>query len=286
MQQINIWSPYHQTGTTSISIILSTYIAINYNLRCLIAHNQYSRSNLECAFIDGSKENEDFITLEGIDALEIAAKSNKLTKEEIWNSTRLLIKNRLELLYGSKKQREELNETIFYILACAKQAYDLTFIDVSSGINNKVTDMAMRTADLIVVNLNQNLKVLDDFFTRKIYHNELDSRKYIIVLNNYDTRSKYTTKYIKKLYNFKDDIFAIPKCVDYMDSHNDHKVLDFMISNNDTCSSEEDYNFLNQIKNISLKVLDLCEIDSQAIESPINNKNNNINFFRFFKGEK
>lgn len=279
MKQVTFWSVNHGVGTTTKAIITSINICLEYSLKILLTHNQYIKSNLEAAFLTG-KESESIINFEdaGIDALERLAKSCLLKPETIKDYTRTLIGDRLDLLTGTNKPRKEMFKniegTLMYILGCAKKAYDLIFVDANSGVENAITHKILEASDIVVVCLNQTDKVLKTFFIEHEGYKYLEKKKVIVVIGCYDANSKYTVRYIKNNYikdnfNYKEKIFTVPYNTNFMDAHNDHRVLDYFYSNKNIFKDDDNYHFTNEIKKLSDKILELAEIDTKYIHNSI-----------------
>ena len=130
--QVSFWSNYHQIGTTNNMIAVALFIALKYRLRILVAHNHFDRSTLESAFIDESYMEHSLMDFSdtGIDALSRFIKFNRIEKDEISSYTTTVLKNRLDLLIGTRNTnrniyQNNLKETIRLILQSAALYYDL-----------------------------------------------------------------------------------------------------------------------------------------------------------------
>lgn len=283
---VAIWSNVHgQTGTTAATTAIGCCIGSNYKFETLLMHSQYRMSNLEGAFpIDENKSAFNFDDT-GIDSIERLAKSNNLSPSNFGDHTNTIIPERLFLLPGSMKTREEnfdsLMDTILYILYCAKEYYKLTFIDVNSGTRNGITNKVLKEVDLIVVVLNQNLSVLKSFFNKEEWHEELDNKPYIIALGNYDPNSKYTASYIKRLFKYDGEIYTIPNNTDYKDSLNDRRVKEFFYCNNEVDKKDKNYYFMNEVGKVSKKIVEASELAAFE-QNPIKNRSLKANFRKLF----
>lgn len=259
MKLVGVWSPYHQLGTTSVCSLLVANIGLNYNIKTLVTHNQYMFSSLESALI--KQADSDSFTDIGVDSLERLLLANRLDKNEIENYTTTLIRDRLDILVGSRKHRSEdmksLSKKINIIFSVAKQAYDLLLVDLNSSIFSEATNDTIKNCDYVIVVLEQNLKVLKEFFTKSnnAYHNELNNKKYCIVINNYDANSKYTVSYIKKLFKFEGSIYPIPYNVTFKDSFSDGNCLDFAYFNNNVKKGDPAYPIFNNVQCLAEHVL-------------------------------
>jgi hypothetical protein len=89
--QLAFWSNYHQTGTTTNLVAISSMIVLEYRLKLLLAHNHFDRSALESSFIDREYIKNELTSLNdvGIDGLSSFIKYNKVDKENIkvYNNT-------------------------------------------------------------------------------------------------------------------------------------------------------------------------------------------------------
>lgn len=281
MSQVTFFSTYHGRGCTANIIAVATYIAINTKIRTMIGHTQYNRSNLETAYIS-EREDNSFVNFQdlGIDSLSRLAKANRLQIDDIYNYTKTVISgSRLDLLPGSKKS-DQLNnmieESITHIIDVANKAYDIVFIDVNSGFQNEITNKVLRDSDIIVVTLSQDIKLLEDYFM----NNRLEENKKILtVLGNYNYDSKYTTAYIKRIFNFKDELYVIPHNVEFMDSLNEQGVVKFFYANNNASQTDSNYTFINEVKKLALKILELSEINKNLVHIPDTTKKK-FNLFR------
>jgi len=280
---IGFWSNFHgQTATTSNAITAAINLSMKYNLKTLLFHNQYIKSNLESAFIS-EKENknmENMYTFDemGIDAVAKLINSGQLTQDNIKNYTTEVGEN-LSLIIGSTKREErfkEIEKQISKIVLCSG-GYDVTLIDLNSGINECSKNIILN-CDLVVVNLNQNEKVLTDFFNN--IPKELQKKKYMIVLGKYNPESKFTIKYIRKVFKVKNEIAAVPYNVNYLDSHNNHKVMRYFKSlNSNLNKSDEDYYFREQVNLFTNIIVQLLNIDVDLQVSEISKKSKLFGIF-------
>jgi hypothetical protein len=275
---VAFWSPYHgQTCTTSNLVALGTYIGFKYNIKTLLMHSQFKKSNLENAYFHAKDDIEAMLFDEsGIDAIERLARTKQLSVSNFVDYTKTLLGGRLDILVGTEKSNEvvfqKILDTIQYILMCAKQTYDLVLCDVNSGTQNAITNKSLELADLIVVNLNQNVEVLGSFFNKEDWLEELDKKEHIILISNYDSNSKYSIKYIKRLFKCDAEIFGVSRNVHFMDHHNDHGVLRYFQGNYDVEKTDDNFEMMRDLDDISKYVLDFLKFDINLIDKPIDNK--------------
>ena len=261
--QVSFWSNYHQTGTTSNLVAISTMIALKYKLKSLVVHSHFNRSALETSFLDREyvKNELSNLTDVGIDALSSFIKYNKVDKENITRYTTTLIKNRLELLAGTSITSKELYlndliDVIDIILNLSKDYYDLTFVDVGPGsmdVTNKIFDLS----DLIVVNLNQNINMIEDLFEN--YKTIAD--KCLFLIGKYDKNSKINVKTLQRKYGLKGRITVIPYNIYFSDSCSEGKVIDFFMRNIKADKDDVNYFFIHEVRNAAEIILKKLGVD-------------------------
>jgi len=275
---ISSWSPYcGQTCTTTNLVAISTYVAITKGLSQLLMSSRLQRTNLENAYY------EDFDSVEallfediGINALERLASTKQLNTGNFKDYAKTIIAQRLDIIFGSaiinKKMSEELIKTILYIILCARQCYDIVFCDIGYGLDNEITLKMLENTDRIIVNLNQNVSLLTSFFGNTEIRKVLQNKEYLIVLGNYESDSKYTVRYIKKIFGFESEIFAVPRNVEFMDAVNDHRVVEYFFSNYGAGRDDSNYLLMNELEKIAQKIIGFLKIDKLLIPGPIKNE--------------
>ncbi len=262
--RIAFWSNVHgQSATTSnmLSVVLMT--ALEYRLKILITHNHFEKSTIESSLLDRRYLNSELMELSdsGIDALARFIKSNKLDKDNIVNYTTSILKKKLDLLMGTTNTNRDLymhdlNNVMNQILSLAQEFYDVVFIDVSAGYN-ELSSKILKYSDIVVVNLNQNLSVLDDFFER---HKE-GLENYIFLIGRYDMDSRYNTKNIMRRYGIKKNVAVIPYSIEFSDACSDGRVLDFFLKNLSAKKDDVNYSFINESRNAARLILAHAGID-------------------------
>lgn len=234
---IAFWSPYHgQTGTTTTALAMASMTAMVNNYKVLLGHSHFQRSTLERCLIPKRQENDEGISEfsdNGLDALRRLAKNGRLLPEKVSDyTTPLLAGNRLDLLQGLEDtndmdSKEEIN-ILRRIFSRSKAVYDLVMIDVHSGSSQQLTRMLLEDADVVVVCLNQNRWLLEDYFNNESNGELLAGKRVIHHISSYNRNSKYTVRNIRKLYGL-DRVIATPYSSDLMDACNSGKVLDFFM---------------------------------------------------------
>lgn len=282
--KIAFFSTWHGRGTTTNSIVTAINLAINYNAKILLTHSQYTRSSMEHAFmIEDKHESDNILNFNdiGIDSIERLVKSRQLKSEDFSDYTLSFIENRLELLVGSKKSNinlfsEDIDRTILDILNKADKHYDFTIIDVNSGYEDVITNKIIRDCDLIVYNVDQNEKIIKDFFRKDI--NKLDKKKLLILLSRYDENIKCSAGFINNNFKWKDEIYKINYSTRLIDFINNHSIIKFFYA----CNRKED-KFFKNLNLLSQRIVDSKESNIFKFELQKHSLLNLKDVKKFFK---
>ena len=175
MSIITFWSNgKEETAKTLSMAAISTYMAIEHNCRILVLSTNYNDSTLESCYWEEEQTNakRNVVALgSGIEELAKAIVSNKASPEIITNYTKIIFKNRLEVLPGLKSSNYQEYEKIRHvykdILKTANSYYDLIFVDLNKGLDSQDTREILEMSDLIVVNLTQRLKIINAYMDLK-----------------------------------------------------------------------------------------------------------------------
>lgn len=263
--QVAFWSIIHgQAANTSNLLAISIMSAMEYRLRILITHNNYSRSTLESSLINRKFLKNGVVDLAdtGIDALSRFVQYNQIDQEGIENYTTTILKNRMDLLIGTSVSNKELYaKNLGLILPdiyrTINNYYDVLYVDVNSGysdLSKKVID----ESELVVINLNQNLSVLEEFFESKT-----DFENWIVLISMYDDNSRFNYKMLSRKYNLKGKVGVIPYCREFADACNDGKAVDFFMKNISCKKGDSNYEFITEVRKATKLILQKADIDTE-----------------------
>jgi len=268
-KQVVFWGPVHgQMGTTSNCISAACMIGLESPIRTLIGSTQVANSMIESVVLKPSEYavREPF-QRSGFDALERLARNQRLTAMNLSDYSTPLLYQRLDILRGSQRkegQEGAINAEVWNtILGHAKQAYDLVMLDENSGIGKMNTQQMLQTSDVIVINLNQNATVLEQFSSDEALMHLLQTKTCVYVLGQYETGSKYTARNIARKYKFVQELCTIPRCVDFMDACNDHGVLEFVLRHRNVGSRHPNYAFIQETRRFANTILKHAGVDDE-----------------------
>lgn len=268
MSVVTFWSDgREQTGKTLSIAAISTYMAVEHNYRILIISTGYRDDTLNQCFWKEKKVKRNFglfgpntneILEEGIVGLAKVVKSNKLSPENITNYTKIIFKDRLEVLQGFRGETsdyDELEKTYPDIINLANSYYDLVFIDLDNEMNPSIREMILANSDLIVANISQRLTSIDRFMETRENTPILNSKKTLLLIGKYDKFSKYSIKNITRYMGEKNKVSTIPYNTLFFEACEEAKVPDLFLKIRNV--DDEDINgfFLSEVKRTSENIM-------------------------------
>ncbi|MEG0072870.1 MAG: hypothetical protein RR922_01150 [Clostridia bacterium] len=268
MSKVIFWSPKStRTGSTHSLIAISALTGIDNKFSSIILQGHWQNKVIESAFTPyfDLKAMDAFTNSNiGMSALTRLIDSNKLSAEGIKNYAKPILKNRLDVLYGlNVKEREayrKMFENMAYVLDRADDAYDVVFFDSPKGQDSHAVTNVLKTADIIVVTVSQNIIDIDEFFSRYDEIQILKEKKHIIVIGDYVPTSKYTAFNLKSKYKMKVPIYTIPNCVQFRDAVNDGNVVDFLFKNLKASPRDSIGYFISETRKIEEEILSQLNI--------------------------
>lgn len=268
MPVISFWNNNkEETGKTLSMIAVATYMAIMHNYKILVVDTEFNSNTIRDCYWEPGKEGALSDILDkrtdistGIEGLAKAVMSNKSSPEIIMNYTKIVFRDRLEVLLRAETTEHEeylrIAQTYRDILQFAKRTYDLVFVDVPDGIEGISTDI-LSLSDLIVVNLPQKTRSIDSFIEeRKNNLNMLLKDKTLINLGRYDQFSKYNTKNLARFMGERKELLAVPYCTQFLEASMEGKVADYFIKYNKIMDiTDKNSIFIMEVKRTAEKIL-------------------------------
>lgn len=193
-------------------------------------YNQYSLENLMEQFSDVEPEDEERL---------------------IFKCAVSYIRDRLYYLpHGYLRNRElldyEFSRNMPGLFGGLEKFFDTVYIDTfATGCLS--TKAIVDSADIVVVNLNQNKNVLDHFFCNFSMLRD----KALFVIGNYNPGRVFSLEQIRKKYQIPENrLFAVPYCMEAAEAESDGGIPSF-IARNYIEPSIDNREFINEIKKIS-----------------------------------
>lgn len=207
MPIITFWSSNEKTnGQTVSAAVAATTMAMEHNYKVLLVSADFNNSSMEECF--GAQEtNRDIVKSliktpqmnldSGINGLIKLANSNRVTPEIIHDYTKIIYKNRFEILYSpnnviDKQEKARILEDFKNIILHASRYYDYVLVDLKKGFEFEAQKEILNSSDVVVLNVNQNLKAINETLNQDII--KALGRKILWNICRYDKKSKYNTK--------------------------------------------------------------------------------------------
>ena len=248
-------------------VAIATNMAIEYNNKILIISTTNKEGKLKSCYFEDKEVKKIRLGLfgnnnsivdngNGIDGIIRIARSNKLTPEMITNYTRVVFKDRLEVLLGvnnSKEENEkEIAEEYLDIISVANMYYDKVFVDLDNNLNEQIRQQIIDRSDLVIVNTSQNYNSIKKLKKIKETSDLLKSPKSLVLVGRYDKYSKYNSKNISRFLEEKNQVLTIPYNTLFFEAANEAGVPDLLLSLRKTIDSEDrNAIFIEEIKRAS-----------------------------------
>lgn len=210
MPIITFWSNSKKSiGQTVAASLASTVMAMEHNYKVLLVSADFNDNVVEECF--GAQEsNKDIIrslvqkaqiNLEsGINGLLKLADSNRVTPEVIHDYTKIVFKNRLEVLYSpmevEEKDEKDLMEKIKNIIMHASRYYDYVIVDLAKGLEYSQQAELLEMSDVVVGNIDQKITTIAELLKLEEFNKIYD--KLIWNICKYDKNSKYNVKNLSR----------------------------------------------------------------------------------------
>ncbi len=232
MSIITFWNnEKEQTGKTMSLVAIATYMAIEHNARTLIIPTTNKKDKIKRCFFEEEKKkkislgifgpNKNFIDIEtGVKGIAKIMQSNKMTSDIITNYTKVVFKDRLEILENNeekenatkseKEQNKKIEALYPELIKFANQYYDRILIDLDYNVDIETREKILEMSDIVIINLSQRITSLERFLKDKDTNKLLTSPKTLLLIGRYDKFSKYNSKNISRYLGEKNQILTIP----------------------------------------------------------------------------
>lgn len=266
MAIITFWNESEKENGQTLSIIaIANQMAIEHNYRILVVDACFSDKTMERAFWK-TKENKTIKSLtagkidvsSGAEGLVSAVASNKATPEIITNYTRIVYKNRLDILLGLKTEIEADHEKSLMLykdlIMAANKYYDLIFVDLQKSYKRPSTKALLNQANLIVYTMPQNLQNIDNYLELKEKDEIVGSRKVLPLLAKCDESSSYNVKNTSRYIRERETISCIPYDVRFMEAVNEARTSKYFTSQK-LSSSKNGEKFFNEVERTCVAII-------------------------------
>ena len=268
MAIVTFWSEgKKEIGQTSAAVAVATQMAIEHNYKILLI-STYNNEEIEKAFFKLQKEKKGLSSLfgnakkvnidSGIQGLVKTANSKKLEPRIITNYTKIVFKDRLEILEGYTGLKEDYSEIFRVypeIILNASMYYDMVIIDLNREIDNEVTRKILEISNVILYGINQKNTSVEQFIKFKENGVLKNKNNVIPYLGKYDRFSKYNSKNIARYIKEGKDMDYISYNTLFNEAFDEGTVADLFLKFKTIKTDEKAIEFLKEVRGISESII-------------------------------
>lgn len=273
MPIVTFWNESRkEAGQTTSIVAIATQMAIEHNYRVLLIDATFNDDAIEKSYFK-PRENKVIKELNqgkldissGPEGLVSAIASNKVTPELVTNYTKVVFKNRLDVLCGLKTEIHENFEksAAFYkdLILTANKFYDFVFVDLEKTMNYPFVKSILENSTLIVYCMPPNLKNIDNFMKKKEKFPFLAKPNVMPLLTRSDESSSYNVKNASRYIKQKAIISTIPYNVRFMEATNQAEAAAFF-ANAKISQTKYDINekFMVEVGRASTEIIERIKI--------------------------
>lgn len=277
MPIVTFWNESRkEAGQTSSMLAVATHMALERNFRVLVVDAAFNDNSIEKAFF---KRRDDKALKQltqgkldiasGAEGLVSAIASNKVTPEIITNYTKVVFRNRLDILTGlSTEIHENFEKSMsFYkdLLLTANRFYDLIIVDLEKTLDYPFVKSILDISHIIIYCMPPNLENINNFMKKRETNPIIGSDKIIPLLSRSDESSGYNVKNATRYMKEKMLLPTIPYNVRFMEATNEANTATFF-ANMKLSKSKYDINqnFIEEVERASVVIFEkIKEIQKQ-----------------------
>ena len=221
MAIIAFWSgSKKETGQTVSICSIATHMAVEHNYKILLIDGTFDDDTMERGFWKVEKKKKDFAKqlnkgkmdiASGAEGLVSAVASNKATPEIITNFTRVVFKNRLDVVCGLKtKVYADFRKSLMLykdLIKTADKYYDLVFIDLPKTLDDEITKVLLETSPEV-----------------------LTKEKVIPLLSNADDETVYNVKNYTRYVGEKKELCSVPYNASFVKNISEAGIAQFFLT--------------------------------------------------------
>lgn len=256
MSIVTFWgSGKEQVGKTLAVVAIATNTAIEHNKRILVVSASYNNDTLKnCYWNEGTTKKTSIFRTKagveldnGIEGLAKIIQSNKISPDLITDYTKVVFKDRLEILLGFEEKTlctsEEVAKIYSEIIQTAGRYYDMVFVDLDNEINEIGANEILNRSDLIIAMASQRMASIKMIQEKKA---ALPPNKVMLLVGRYDRKSKYTIKNLTRMLGEKKELLTIPYNTLYFEATEEAGVPDMFLKFRKLTDTEDRNGFFIQ----------------------------------------
>lgn len=249
-----------ETGQTLSLVATATQMAIEHNYKILIVSTNYRDQTLENCFWELDKLNKPIININGraavgvdsgIEGLIRILVSNKTSPEIVKNYSKTVLRDRLDVILSTNTENYQdyiqICSKYPEVLQMANRYYDLVFVDLSKKMGKQEADNISNISDVVVVNITQRLKSIDDFIELRQNDDYYKRKNIMLLIGRYDAHSKYNVKNVTRYMKEKKQVLAIPYNTLFFEACSEGKVIDYFLKLKNIDENDRNHSFISEI---------------------------------------
>lgn len=267
MPIITFWSNNEKAIGQSVSAAtVATVMAIEHNYKVLLISMDFDNDVIENCF--GAQESNKAIVKSlvrkpqinldsGINGLLKLADSNRVTPDVIHDYTKIVFKNRLEVLYSpmnvDKTSKGKVMEAMKNIVFNSARYYDQVIVDLKKGISYNEQIELLNMSDVIVVNTDPNVNNIQKIFEIQ----EINKLQNKVVWNicKCDKYSKYNLKNLSRTILKKQAVYSTDYNTLLFEAAQEGALAELLIKIRTLRTEDENLDFFTKMKEFKEGIL-------------------------------
>ena len=268
MAIVTFWSDSPKdTAQSTSALAIATYLAMERNMKILLIDANFSDETFTRAYWKPQKESRFFKELNrgkvdiasGADGLVSAIASNKVSPEIIANFTKVVFKNRLDVLLGLKtKSPTEFDKSLIYykeLLLNANKFYDLVLVDLEKTSEKPTIRALLDISSIIVYTMLPDSHLIDGYAESLKQYAFLQKNNVIPLLGRSNEVSKYNPKNVAKKIGEKGGMAFIPYNIRFAESTYEGGISQYLLNLKADSHDPEQANFVEGLNMSIDKIL-------------------------------
>lgn len=258
-----------ETGQTLSIAAVATQMSIEHNRKILVVSTNFKDQTLENCFWEVGKTVNEVLNKDkkaaigiesGVEGLMRVLASNKTSPEIIKNYSKIVLKERLDILPSPVTQVYSEYEDILSkypeMLKIANRYYDIILVDLSKRMPKNCADEIIAMSDVVVVNMTQRLKSIDEFLELREQDEFYKRKNIILLIGRYDNFSKYNVKNITRYLREKKTVSVTPYNTLFFEACSEGKIVDYFLSLKNIDESDRNHLFIKEVNNNVTAIID------------------------------
>lgn len=277
MSIITFWNDNReQVGQTLAAVAVATKMSIERNSKVLLISTSIDDNTMTKCYWEQTDspvrelynaKNSTVAVENGIEGLFKLATSNKLEPGIITDYTKVVFKDRLEVITGftSLKGKNDADNFSYFrkisdsyidLIRAANQYYDFVIVDLDKRLDVKIREDILKLSDINVFVLLQKMDSLNRYIQLKSQNKDLIKNRCIPVIGKYIKEYKYNTKNIARYLQEKKELNIIPFNLLFMEAAEEANVVDlFLKLRNLKDKTDPNYIFVQNILDLTNNIL-------------------------------